>query len=191
MCYLVLCVVSPSRCNSYSELRPSESPGRAFGRCAQHISGRCSCGSAQWPPYRTDHRACGRHIWWGMLVLGWIKSVLFRLHIYTQTHKNVHQPIMAVKTAWKSKKIKIIACLSHTLVRPWRRFEKFSNSLFWKIWGFIVSNYGSTVYSCVGFNWTLGEPTRQHNHPSGLWLRKPYFKGDKKRCMFRYKTCML
>lgn len=30
----------------------------AGGRCVQHTDGHCSCGTAQWPPYRTGHPTC-------------------------------------------------------------------------------------------------------------------------------------
>lgn len=47
---------SPSRCSSCSGPRRSGSPGRGVSWSALHTDGRCSCDSAQWPPYRTPHR---------------------------------------------------------------------------------------------------------------------------------------
>lgn len=49
--------VFPSRCSSCSAPRPFVSPGRASARFAQHRGERCSCDSAQWPPYKTGHPA--------------------------------------------------------------------------------------------------------------------------------------
>lgn len=60
MFYVCVCVyrgcggVVPSRCSSCSGPPRFVSPGTAGGRFFQHKDGHCNCGTAQWPPYRTD-----------------------------------------------------------------------------------------------------------------------------------------
>lgn len=51
---------APSRCSSCSGPLRSVSPGMAGGRSSRHTGGHCSCGTAQWRPYRTGRPTCQR-----------------------------------------------------------------------------------------------------------------------------------